>query len=105
MGVIDSSALCLAKLPAPLMLNYSLGSQALSLPNEGGGPTILFGSLYPPNRMSLLSLFSFLHAFPIPHPYQCAKSPLGTQLRLVSPLGWAKLGLRCLLPPPCSGHG
>lgn len=48
MDVIDSSALCLAKFPAPLMLNYSLGSQALSLPNEGGGPTILFGSLYPP---------------------------------------------------------
>lgn len=34
MDVIDSSALCLAKFPAPMKMSYSLGSQALSLPSE-----------------------------------------------------------------------
>lgn len=105
MGVIDSSALCLAKLPAPLMLNHSLGGQALCLPMREEDLPFYLGPYTPPNRMSLLSLFSLLHAFPILHPCQRAKSPLGTQLRLVSPLGWAKLGLWCLLPPPCSGRG
>lgn len=104
MGVIDSSALCLAKLPAPMMLNYSLGSQALSLPSEREENLPFYLGPYTPSRMSLLSLFSLLHALPTLHPCQRAKSPLGTQPRLVSPLGWAKLGLWCLLLPPCSGH-
>lgn len=34
LGMVDNTTLSLAKSPAPLMLNYSLGSQASSLLSE-----------------------------------------------------------------------
>lgn len=116
--MIPSSTLCPAKLPAPMMLNYSLGAGSLfgqTLPRHflvrGRGPyhpALFIWVPIPLSRMPLMSPFSLLHALPAPHPCQRAKSPLGPQLRLgvpgglgqarplvpaAAPLWWALLGL------------
>lgn len=85
------------------MLTPALGSPALSLPMRGGEP-ILFDLGPYTLQLHVPSVPLLLHALSIQHPCRRAKSPRGTQLRLVSPLGWAKLGLRCLLLPPYRGH-
>lgn len=100
--MIPNSALCLAKLPAPLMLNYSLGADRLLVSRVGTGPyhPALFGSPLPRSRMPLTSLFSCLHALPVLYPCQRAKSPLGTQLRLDVPAELAQA--RPLVPAAAS---
>lgn len=93
LGMIPSSALCPAKLPAPLMLNYSLRVDRLfgrTLPRHslvrGRGPYPLFMWVpIPFSRMPLTPLFSLLHALLAPHLCQRAKSPFGARVEVGCP--------------------
>lgn len=59
MGLINNSALCLAKPPCPVGADYSLGSQAMSFPSEREENLSCFIWVpIPSSCMSLLSLFS-----------------------------------------------
>lgn len=99
MGVIDSSALCLAKLPAPLMLNHSLGSQALCLPMREEDLPFYLGPYTPQPHVPSVPLLP-LACFSYPVPMPTCQVSLGNPTEAGVPIGLGQA--RSLVPATTS---